>query len=69
MESWKNCENCRDRGCYWWMKQAGIVTEEICDDWEPIRCRCGGTLSTTRVHNGRRYRHCYSCHSEFFEEE
>lgn len=68
IDGWKDCENCKDQECYRLMKQAGIATEEICDSWEPIRCRCGGALSTTREHNGRRYRHCYSCHSEFYEE-
>jgi len=31
--------------------------------------RCGGTLSTVREHNGRKYRHCYACHSEFYEDD
>lgn len=30
---------------------------------------CGGTLSEIREHNGKKYRHCYSCHFEFEEEE
>ena len=29
------------------------------------KCRCGGTLSEIREHNGKKYRHCYSCHFEF----
>ena len=29
---------------------------------------CGGDLSETRIQNGRRLRHCYSCHFEFEEE-
>ena len=34
-----------------------------------LRCkRCGGVLSETRYHNGKALRHCYSCHSEFYEE-
>lgn len=68
MDDWKSCENCNDRACYVIMARMN-ETEEICDSWEPMRCRCGGALSTTRVHNGRKYRHCYSCHFEFFEEE
>ena len=28
--------------------------------------RCGGALSTIRYHNKRAYRHCFSCHSEFY---
>ena len=30
---------------------------------------CHGVLSSTRIQNGRRLRHCYSCHFEFEEEE
>lgn len=30
---------------------------------------CHGTLSNPRHQNGRRLRHCYSCHFEFEEEE
>lgn len=36
--------------------------------FEP-RCRCGGRLSTIRMHNRRKYRHCYSCHFDFYLEE
>jgi len=66
IDGWKDCENCKDKECY--DAKAGLFHEIICWKWEPIRCRCGGALSTTRVHNGRRYRHCYSCHFEFYEE-
>lgn len=68
MDDWKNCENCADQSCYAWMLHDHIVMEEICDDWKPLRCRCGGALSTTRYHNGKPYRHCYSCHMEFYED-
>lgn len=46
--------------------------------WEPIHCRlCGGPLSEIREHKIkvgdeeviRHYRHCYSCHMEFYKEE
>ena len=30
---------------------------------------CHGRLSETRIQNGRRLRHCYSCHFEYEEEE
>ena len=57
MESWKTCDNCARHNCH-------------CENlklWKPIPCpRCGGALSTTREHKGRKYRHCYSCHGEFF---
>jgi hypothetical protein len=66
MGDWKSCENCRDQECY--EAQAGLFTEITCECWEPIRCRCGGALSEIREHNGKRYRHCYSCHFEFEEE-
>lgn len=57
---WKSCDNCKS-GCKGFAKP--------CPWWKPIRCRCGGTLSEIREHNGKRYRHCYSCHFDFFEEE
>lgn len=42
------------------------------DGYEDNRVRlcrfCGGRLSTLRDYNGRRLRHCYSCHFEFEEE-
>lgn len=34
--------------------------------WMPIPCLlCSGRLSEVRYHNGKPYRHCYSCHLEF----
>lgn len=67
-DDWKSCENCGDTRCRNFMEEHGLLYGPICGEWQPIRCRCGGALSTTRVHNGRRYRHCYSCHFEFYEE-
>ncbi len=32
-------------------------------------CRCGGQMSDVLFHNGRPYRHCYSCNFDFFEED
>ena len=59
MDNWKSCDNCSRRNCH-------------CENlklWKPIPCpRCHGPLSTTREHNGKKYRHCYACHAEFFEE-
>ena len=70
MDDWRNCENCKDQICYEFMVEQNIATEEICDYYEPLRCRCGGALSTTRYDkDGRPYRHCYSCHMEFYEDE
>lgn len=68
MEDWRSCENCGKRSCSWWILNMKMVDNTKCDSWKPILCRCGGTLSTTRYHNGRPYRHCYSCHMEFYEE-
>lgn len=65
MSDWKSCENCEDQHCYSLMKMEGLTVESACIDWKPLRCRCGGALSTTRYHNGKPYRHCYSCHFEF----
>ena len=63
MGDWKNCDNCKHADCQWKKGHACVL-------WKPILCeRCGGPLSEVREHNGKRYRHCYSCHSEFFEEE
>lgn len=65
MASWKSCGNCmRNTKCPYWV---------FCEDkrsymiaWEPIPCLlCGGILSEVREHNGKKYRHCFSCHFEF----
>ena len=57
MGDWKSCDNCSRHNCN-------------CENlrlWKPIPCKyCNGPLSEIREHNGRRYRHCYACHSEFF---
>ena len=37
--------------------------------WTPIPCRCGGRLSEIRLHDGKAYRHCYSCHFDFYFEK
>lgn len=65
IDGWKSCENCEDQYCYSLMKMEGLPVESACLDWKPLRCRCGGALSTTKEHNGKKYRHCYSCHFEF----
>lgn len=73
MSSWKSCENCADKkicytinGVYLSYKKQQLQFK--CSNWRPMRCRCGGALSTIREHNGKLYRHCYSCHFEFFED-
>lgn len=68
MAEWRSCDNC---GVFPLTNYCTVKTNTvICDYWKPIPCpRCHGPLSTTREHNGRKYRHCYACHSEFFEEE
>lgn len=69
-EDFRDCDTCRhNHGAY--------CTGEACKDGDgyepdlppPKYCRCSGRLSEIRIHNGRKYRHCYSCHFEFFEEE
>ena len=57
----KSCENCAVKNCAW---NCGG------DNWKPIPCPyCAGFLSEVREHKGRKYRHCYSCHFEFFLNE
>lgn len=66
-EDIRDCDTCMNN-------QGSHCSARSCrdgDGYDPgpeKRCRCGGKLSEIRVHNGRRYRHCYSCHFEFFEE-
>lgn len=57
-----------------------LILDEVA---KPIPCpRCGGALSETRIYHysggpiaksrkydGKLYRHCYACHSEFFVDE
>ena len=65
----RSCGNCRDLTCFAIMQNAGIDVTEPCDTWKPLPCKsCGGTMSEIRIHNGRRYRHCFSCHFEYDEE-
>ena len=67
MSEWRSCDNCKDYTCYHLMQMKGF-SDAPCDAWKPMRCRCGGALSITRYHNGKPYRHCYSCHFEFFQD-
>ena len=71
-DSWKTCDNCARWICSCENKKL----------WKPIPCpHCGGPLSEKRKYrygggpirelaryHGKWYRHCYSCHSEFFAE-
>lgn len=74
MTDWRSCENC---GVFPLTNYCTIKTNTvICDYWKPIPCKyCGGALSEIRERknkNGKvikRYRHCYACHAEFFEED
>ena len=62
MTDWRSCDNCFHFGK---ICAGGFV--EICitrkvSGWNPIPCKyCGGTLSEIREHDGKKYRHCYSC--------
>ena len=56
--------------------EAAKATAKAVHDWRRAHCIriglcpfCFGKLSETRIQNGRRLRHCYSCHFEFEEEE
>lgn len=71
MSAWISCDNCHDlSGCLAGKYYLKDGVKYACRQWKPIPCpRCGGALSTTREHNGRKYRHCYSCHGEFFMED
>lgn len=64
MYDWKRCENC---GSFPLTTYCVAKTNTvICQYWTSIPCpHCGGTLSTTREYNGKKYRHCYACHFEF----
>ena len=76
MGDWRSCNNCSNADCPWDHDGAA------CNRWEPIQCRCGGALSESRTYHydggpikefakydGKQYRHCFACHSEFFVEE
>ena len=63
--SWKSCNNCSNMDCSW-DRDEFFFQFEICKRWKPMPCKnCGGALSKIREHNGKKYRHCYSCHFEF----
>lgn len=73
--SWKSCGNCKE------FLMCPVQTKSAlawCTYWKPIPCPfCGGILSEVREHKTkvgsedviRHYRHCFSCHMEFYEEE
>ena len=74
-DSWKTCGNCADVFC-------PFTEDKACESWLAIECpHCGGPLSELRKYrygggpirelaryHGKWYRHCYSCHAEFFVE-
>ena len=81
MSNWKSCNNCG--GAYdCKAKQYKEPTFDICIFWRPLHCPyCNGVLSKIRTfhydggpiselakYDGKKYRHCYGCHAEFFEE-
>lgn len=66
INNWRNCGNCI-ASCEEVIRR--VLAHYDCEFWTPIQCKyCGGLLSEIREHNGRKYRHCYSCHAEFFVE-
>lgn len=62
MTDWRSCDNCFHFG-----KICAGGFFEICitrkvSGYKPIPCKyCGGPLSEIREHNGKKFRHCYSC--------
>ena len=54
-----------------WMAMANIVDDidefdQFMQEQEEPRCKfCGGKLSEEKVHEGKRYRHCYGCHFDY----
>ena len=58
MNDWKSCDNC---GANKWICEFCTARNL----WKPMPCpKCGGALSEIREQNGRKLRHCYSCHFE-----
>jgi len=71
MDDWKSCDNCRSIVDPSWCACRNCHDDEGNKDksmWEKIPCRrCSGALSEIRIDkDGRPYRHCYSCHGEFY---
>lgn len=66
--NYKSCGNCAlsDNGkCIVVPRLAYVECRKHYRWWQPIPCPlCGGTLSEVRESNGKKYRHCYSCHME-----
>ena len=67
--SYKSCENC--------IRRPDVCRGYFADDCieydfrmlGKIPCpKCGGILSETREHAGKKFRYCYACHFEFEEE-
>ena len=49
-----------------------LKAKEESEELEEPRCEfCGGKLSEEKEHEGKRYRHCYGCHFDYYitEEE
>lgn len=60
------CKDCR--------RQGNAFDCSVCKGepmlFTPLRCKyCGGRLSEIRTNGKVPYRHCFSCHFEFPEEE
>lgn len=73
MSDRRSCDNCGDRKCYEYIQaNPEMVNPELnlttpCDYWQKFPCPfCGGALSEIRLHDGKKYRHCYSCHFDFY---
>lgn len=79
MSNWQSCNNCYEkRACdcmSLFPKECRLYGMKY---WKPIPCPlCGGALSKIMEHKTkigneeviRNYRHCFSCHMEFYEQE
>lgn len=69
MNNWKSCKNCIKESTCLTVEKFKTV-DKCCICWHPLRCRCGGALSEIRYDTKNKpYRHCYSCHFDFYIEE
>ncbi len=65
MYNWKSCYSCGDIECAETLVLFPELMEKPCSTWVKTPCPyCGGAMSEIKEHNGRCYRHCYSCHME-----
>ena len=69
---YRSCGNCSNKTCEKMIKlyREYCINTKFEKYWQKIPCpSCKGVLSEIRYHNGRKLRHCYSCHLNFYEED